>query len=71
MTTRKKKELDVPGFVPMPIQKIKWEEPHKEESNSTDMKQIYTNIMFGISIAVMIASLALLLVILYTLGVSL
>lgn len=67
----RKKELDVPGFVPMPIQKIKWEEPSKEESNSADMKQIYTNIMFGISIAVMIASVSLLLVLIYALGASL
>lgn len=67
----RKKELDVPGFVPMPIQKIKWEESPKEELKKEDMKQIYTNIMFGISIAVMIASVALLLVLIFALGASL
>lgn len=62
----KRKELDVPNFVPVPIRKITWEDVCEREENIVK-KERYARLILGLSVVAMIACLIGLGVIIYTL----
>lgn len=62
----KRKELDVPNFVPVPIRKITWENVYEREENLAK-KERYASFILGLSVVALIACLIGLGVIVYTL----
>lgn len=62
----RRKELDVPNFVPVPIRKITWENVYEREAELIK-KERYASFILSLSVIVMIACIVGLGVIVYTL----
>lgn len=62
----RRKELDVPNFVPVPIRKITWENVYEREAELI-RKERYASFILSLSAIVMIACVVGLAAIIYTL----